>query len=147
MYEWKVQASPSRGACKCKRELGHDHFMCVRITNGRTVLTDDRVDWRSATAEARTGLAICLFGFLTSSSTTRLYRGRVPRLTSDNFRCFHTRDRAGIMTSVSAGHIMLTPSKGRAATAVIEPWTSSAGIARSTDWATALPAKETPASR
>ena len=42
---------------------------------------------------------LCLFGWLvglfTSSSTTRLYRGRVPRLTSDNFMCCHTRDRAG----------------------------------------------------
>ena len=36
-----------------------------------------------------------LFGFLTSSSTTRLYPGRVPRLTYDNFTCCHTRDRAG----------------------------------------------------
>ena len=35
------------------------------------------------------------FGFLTSSSTTRLYCGRVPRLTSDNFTSCHTRDRAG----------------------------------------------------
>ena len=26
---------------------------------------------------------------------TRLDRGRVPRLTSDNFTCCHTRDRAG----------------------------------------------------
>ena len=25
------------------------------------------------------GLFVCLFGFLTSSSTTRLYRGRAPR--------------------------------------------------------------------
>ena len=33
---------------------------------------------------------ICLFGFLTSSPTTRLYRRRVPRLTSDNFMCCHT---------------------------------------------------------
>ena len=38
-------------------------------------------------------LFVCLFAFLTSSSTTRLYRGRVPRLTSDNFTCCHTRDR------------------------------------------------------
>ena len=37
----------------------------------------------------------CLFGFLMSSSATRLYRGRVPRLKSDNFKCCHTRDRAG----------------------------------------------------
>ena len=36
-----------------------------------------------------------LFGFLASSSTTRLYHGRVPRLTSDNFTSYHTRDRVG----------------------------------------------------
>ena len=36
-----------------------------------------------------------LVGFLTSSSTTRLYRERVPRLTSDSFTCCHTRHRAG----------------------------------------------------
>ena len=40
-------------------------------------------------------LFVWLFGFLTSLSTTRRYRGRVPRLTSDNFTCCHTRDRAG----------------------------------------------------
>ena len=38
---------------------------------------------------------VWLVGFLTSSLTTRLYRGRVPRLTSDNFMCNHTRDSAG----------------------------------------------------
>ena len=37
----------------------------------------------------------CLFRFLTSSSTTMLYRGRVPRLRSDNFMCCYTLDRAG----------------------------------------------------
>ena len=37
----------------------------------------------------------CLVGFLTSSSATSVYHGRVPRLTSDNFSCCHTRDRAG----------------------------------------------------
>ena len=36
-----------------------------------------------------------LVGFLTSSSTTRLYRGRVPRLMSNNCTCCYTRDRAG----------------------------------------------------
>ena len=40
-------------------------------------------------------LFVCLVGFSTSSSTTRLYRGRAPRLTSANFTCCHTRDRAG----------------------------------------------------
>ena len=38
---------------------------------------------------------VCLFGFLTSSSTTKLYRRRVPRLMSDNFTCCDTWDRAG----------------------------------------------------
>ena len=38
---------------------------------------------------------VWLVGFLTSSPASRLYRGRVPRLTSDNFMCCHTRDRAG----------------------------------------------------
>ena len=40
-----------------------------------------------------------------------LYRGRVPRLTSDNFTCCHTRERVETMTSVSAGHIILTPTQ------------------------------------
>ena len=41
-------------------------------------------------------LMICLFGWFlrTSSSKTRLYRKRVPRLTSDNYTCCHTQDRA-----------------------------------------------------
>ena len=41
------------------------------------------------------GLEACLFEFLTSLSTTKLYRERVPRLTSDNFACRHTRHRVG----------------------------------------------------
>ena len=39
-------------------------------------------------------MLVCLFGFLTSSSTTRLYRGRVPRLKSDNFMCCHPLGKA-----------------------------------------------------
>ena len=57
-------------------------------------------------------LLVCLVGFLTSSTTTKLYRGRVPRLTSDNFTCCHTRDRARRpWLLVSAGHIILTPTQ------------------------------------
>ena len=42
------------------------------------------------------------------SSTIRLFHRRVPRLTSDNFKCCHTKGRAGKTTiSVSAGHIIL----------------------------------------
>ena len=49
----------------------------------------------------------CLVAFLTSSSTARLYRRRVPRLTSDNF----TSQSGMTMTSVSAGHSILTQTQ------------------------------------
>ena len=55
-------------------------------------------------------LFVWLVVFLMSSSTTRLYRGRVQRLSSDNFMCCHTQS-GEIMTSVSAGHIILTPTQ------------------------------------
>ena len=45
------------------------------------------------------------------------------------------------ITSVSTGHIILTPDptrKGRAATAGIEPGISSLGVARFTNWATEM---------
>ena len=50
---------------------------------------------------------VCLIGFWTSSSTTRLYRRQVPRLTSDNF--MYMRQSRDTKTSVSAGHVILTP--------------------------------------
>ena len=54
---------------------------------------------------------VCLV-FSTSSSTTRLFRGRVPRLTSDNFYMLpHMRQSWETMTFVSAGHIILTPTQ------------------------------------
>ena len=49
-----------------------------------------------------------LVGFLTSSSTTRLYRGRAPRQ-SVNFTCCHTWDRAG--RPCLSCHIILTPTQ------------------------------------
>ena len=62
------------------------------ITGGESVITKAE--------EKKTELnpifsLVCLSGFLTSSLTTRQYRGRAPRLTSDNFRCCHTRGRTG----------------------------------------------------
>ena len=56
---------------------------------------------------------VCLVDFLTSLSTTRLYRGRVPRLKSDNlfYVLLHTRQKGETITSVSAGHIILTPTQ------------------------------------
>ena len=58
-------------------------FLKTRV-KFRLTLNDSDMIW----------LVGCLVGFLTSSSTTRLYRGRVPRLTSDNITCCRTRDGA-----------------------------------------------------
>ena len=55
---------------------------------------------------------VCLVGFLTSSSTTRLYRGRAPRQSVLQFYVLpHMRQSWETMTSVSAGHIILTPTQ------------------------------------
>ena len=57
-------------------------------------------------------LFVCLFGFLPSSSTTRLYRGRAPRQSVWQFYVLpHMRQSWETMTSVSAGHIILTPTQ------------------------------------
>ena len=54
----------------------------------------------------------CLVGFLTSSSTTRLYRRLVPRQSVGQFYVLsHMRQSWETMTSVSAGHIILTPTQ------------------------------------
>ena len=69
----------------------------------------------SKTSQSALRLFVCLVGwlvFLTSPSATRLCRGRVLRLTSDNFYVLpHTRQSGETMTSVSAGHIILTPTQ------------------------------------
>ena len=53
-----------------------------------------------------------LFGFLTSSSTTSLYRGWAPRQSVWQFYVLpHMRQSWETMTSVSAGLIILTPSQ------------------------------------
>ena len=57
-------------------------------------------------------LTCWLVGFLTSSSTTRLYRGRAPRQERlTNYELPHMRQSWETMTSVSAGHIILTPTQ------------------------------------
>ena len=53
-----------------------------------------------------------LVGYLTSPSTTRLYRGRAPRQSVRQFYVLpHMRQSWETMTSVSAGHIILTPTQ------------------------------------
>ena len=56
---------------------------------------------------------VCLVGFLKRPlQATRQYSRRVQRSTSDNFTCCHTRVRSRqTMTSVSASHIIMTPTQ------------------------------------
>ena len=55
---------------------------------------------------------VSLFGFVTSSSTTSLYRGQAPRQNVSQFYVLsHMRQSRETMTSVSAGHIILTPTQ------------------------------------
>ena len=55
---------------------------------------------------------VCLFGFLACSSTTRLYCGRAPRQSVWQFYVLpHMRQRGETMTSVTAGHIIVTPTQ------------------------------------
>ena len=57
-------------------------------------------------------LFVWLVGFLTSSSTTRLYRGRALRQSVWQFYVLpHMRQSWETMTSVSAGHIIVTPTQ------------------------------------
>ena len=83
----------------------------------------------------------CLFGFLTSSSSNRLYRRRFPRLMSNSFTCCHKRDRVGdhdFCLSQSDYTDINPTSKERMATAGIEPRTFQPGVARFTDSAESL---------
>ena len=81
-------------------------------------------------------LFVCLFGFLTFSSTTRLYRGRAP-----GQECLTILRAATHETELGDHDFCLSRShytdtdptcRERAATAGIEPGTSSPGVARST---------------
>ena len=76
------------------------------------------------------------FGFLTSSSTTRLYRGRAPRqerLTISR-AATHETELGDHDFCLSRSHYTDTDPtcRERAATAGIEPGTSSPGVERST---------------
>ena len=79
---------------------------------------------------------VCLFGFLTSSSTTRLYRGRAPRQERLAIlrAATHETELGDHDFCLSRLHYTDTDPtcRERAATAGIEPGTSSPGVARST---------------
>ena len=76
--------------------------------------------------------------FLDVSSRTRQSRRRVPRLMSDNFTCFHTRERAGRPNHLSqpvtlSGH---RPNQYELVARCGDRTHSWPGVARFTDWAT-----------
>ena len=79
---------------------------------------------------------VCLVGFLTSSSTTRLYRGRAPRQERLTIlrAATHETELGDHDFCLSRSHYTDTDPtcRERAATAGIEPGTSSPGVARST---------------
>ena len=79
----------------------------------------------------------CLVGFITSSSTTGLYRGRAPRQERLTIlrAATHETELGDHDFCLSRSHYTDTAptSRERAATAGIEPWTFSPGVARSTD--------------
>ena len=52
-----------------------------------------------------------IFWFLNVLVNHNLYRGQVARLASDNFTYCHKQDSGETMTSVSAGHIILTATQ------------------------------------
>ena len=86
--------------------------------------------------EGAGGTFVCLFCFLTSSSTTRLYRGRAPRQERLTIlrAATHETELGGHDFCLSRSHYTDTDPtcRERAATAGIEPGTSSPGVARST---------------
>ena len=88
-------------------------------------------------------LFVWLVGFLTSSSTTRLYRGRAPRQERLTIlrAATHETELGDHDFCLSRSHYTDTDPtcRERAATAGIEPGTSSPGVERSTNWATAPP--------
>ena len=71
-------------------------------------------DWLGGSME-KSGIAclfVCLIGFLKSSSTTKLYRGRAPRQSVWQFYVLqYTRQSGETITSASVGHIILTPTQ------------------------------------
>ena len=84
-----------------------------------------------------TDFLFCLFGFLTSSSTTRLYRGRAPRQERLTILRAATHETElgdhDFCLSRSHHYTDTDPTcRERAATAGIEPGTSSPGVARFT---------------
>ena len=102
------------------------------LTNGRKI----REKIKIVIVQLRMSRFVCLFVFLTSSSTTRLYRGRAPRQERLTIlrAATHETELGDHDFCLSRSHYTDTDPtcRERAATAGIEPGTSSPGVARST---------------
>ena len=109
-----------------------------RSRPGSDILEDHILPGRPREMEIKsvTCLFVCLFGFLTSSSTTRLYRGRAPRQERLTIlrAATHETELGDHDFCLSRSHYTDTDPtcRERAATAGFEPGTSSLGVARST---------------
>ena len=132
----------------CARREGTVHHIHITKLKGASICTMNESQWNQRRGKVNSkaySLEICLFAFLMSSSTTRLYCGRAPRQSVWQFYVLpHMRQSWETMASVSAGHIndytdTDPTSRERAATAGVEPGTSSPGVACSTDWANTPP--------
>ena len=87
-------------------------LMTDNVHNKRVDLAEGTSKQKKVIKSLSSVSKVCLFGFLTSSSTTRLYRGRAPRQSVWQFYVLpHMRQSWETMTSVSAGHIILTPTQ------------------------------------
>ena len=109
---------------------------CITEINKRIPTAKDAFQKLSLILKNRNISFVCLFGFLTSSSTTRLYRGRAPRQERLTILRAATQETelGDHDFCLSRSHYTDTDPtcRERAATAGIEPGTSSPGVARST---------------
>ena len=82
-------------------------------TNTPTLLVGRKKQWGKQSVKVWSVFVfVWLVVFLTSSSTTRLNRKRAPRQSICQFYVLpHMRQSWETMTSVSAGHIILTPTQ------------------------------------
>ena len=122
------------------------HHQVLLHLFGWSVLNTARTHCGPSLQEGQTCLPFFLFGFLTPSSGTTLYRRWVPRLTTDNFTCCNTHEteRGDHDFCLGWSHYTDTDPTSRepAATQGIEPRTSSPGVVGSTDCATPPPQKK-----
>ena len=131
----------SCGYCPLSGVAQHELFLwpLLSIESGTTrtflVATALYREWHNTNFSCGHCL-FCLFGFLTSSSTTRLYRGRAPRQERLTIlrAATHETELGDHDFCLSRSHYTDTDPtcRERAATAGIEPGTSSPGVARST---------------